>query len=111
MKTSITISELRISLETLLDGIAGGGIDLTHTNPIWRYYELKPEEIKKHCLKDLSDYLLSDEAGANRDLGSYDVSTGVFRFGAKHNDIYPILGDMIRWQLKLPSRHAEVVPA
>jgi hypothetical protein len=35
----------------------------------------------------------------------------VFRFGAKHNDIYPILGDMIRWQLKLPSRHAEVVPA
>jgi hypothetical protein len=29
------------------------------------------------------------------------------RFGAKHNDIFPILGDMIRWSLKLPSRQAE----
>ncbi len=29
------------------------------------------------------------------------------RLGAKHNDIYPILGDMIRWALKLPSRHED----
>jgi hypothetical protein len=28
------------------------------------------------------------------------------RFGAKHNDIYPIVGDMIRWKLGLPSRHS-----
>ena len=27
------------------------------------------------------------------------------RFGAKHNDIYPIIGDMIRWKLKLPNRY------
>ena len=29
----------------------------------------------------------------------------VMRFGAKHNDIFPILADMIRWRLDLPSRH------
>jgi hypothetical protein len=29
------------------------------------------------------------------------------RFGAKHNDIYPILGDMIRWKIGLPNRHAK----
>ena len=28
------------------------------------------------------------------------------RFGAKHNDIYPIIADMIRWKLALPSRKA-----
>jgi hypothetical protein len=27
------------------------------------------------------------------------------RFGNKHNDIYPILADMIRWKLDLPNRH------
>jgi hypothetical protein len=26
------------------------------------------------------------------------------RFGAKHNDIFPIIGDMIRWKLNLPKR-------
>lgn len=98
-------------LEALLDGIANGGIDFSHGNPLWRYYELKPDEIKKHGLKELAEYLPSDDAGANRDLGSYDPGTRVYRFGAKHNDIYPILGDMIRWQLKLPSRHAEAVTA
>jgi hypothetical protein len=25
------------------------------------------------------------------------------RFGAKHNDIFPLLADMIRWQMKLPA--------
>jgi len=98
-------------LEELLDGLSNGKIDFSHASPIWRYYELKPEEIKKHGLRELSEYLPSDDAGANRDLGSFDPNTKVYRFGAKHNDIYPILGDMIRWQLKLPSRHAETVLA
>jgi hypothetical protein len=31
---------------------------------------------------------------------------GFMRFGAKHNDIFPLLADMIRWQMKLPSRFA-----
>jgi hypothetical protein len=99
------------SLEALLDGVAGGGINFSHSNALWRYYELTPDEIKKHGLKALGDYLPSDDVGANRDIGSYDPGAGVIRFGAKHNDIYPILGDMVRWALKLPNRHAQPVMA
>ena len=76
-------------------------IDFSHSNPMWNYYNLTEEQRLAAGLAGLSDYLPLDETG-NRDIGSHQ---GEFmRFGAKHNDIYPILGDMIRWKLKLPSR-------
>jgi hypothetical protein len=31
----------------------------------------------------------------------------VMRFGAKYNDIFPILGDMIRWKVELSNRHQQ----
>lgn len=76
-------------------------IDFSHANPMWRYYSLSDEERAVAGLEGLSDYLPLDETG-NRDIGSYQGD--FMRFGAKHNDIYPILGDMIRWKLQLPSR-------
>jgi hypothetical protein len=76
-------------------------IDFGHDNMMWRYYELNESERKEHGLEELAKYLPSD-TGANRDLGSFQ--NGVMRFGAKHNDIYPILGDMIRWKLGFPPR-------
>lgn len=76
--------------------------DFSHSNPMWRYYEMSPAQRKEQGLDELADYLPSADDGANRDLGSYQG--GFMRFGAKHNDIFPILGDMIRWKLKLPSR-------
>ena len=48
----------------------------------------------QHRLDGLVDYLPSSEEGANRDIGK-EVN-GFMRFRAKHNDIFPILGDMIR---------------
>ncbi|HYG26351.1 MAG TPA: DNA sulfur modification protein DndB [Caulobacteraceae bacterium] len=87
-------------LETLLNGI--DSIDFSHGNPMWRYYELSREERAK-LVPGLSDYLPNDDG--NRDLGGSD--DGKMRFGAKHNDIYPIIGDMIRWKLGLPSRQEE----
>ena len=48
----------------------------------------------------LIDYLpVSD---GNRDMGARDADC--MRFGAKHNDIYPLIGDMIRYKLQLPKR-------
>jgi hypothetical protein len=85
----------------LLDSIAD--IDFSHDNPMWRYYELSGDERQSAGLQSLSEYLPTEEGG-NRDIGSYQ--NGLMRFGAKHNDIYPILGDMIRWKLGLPSRRA-----
>jgi hypothetical protein len=89
-------------LDKLLDGITD--IDFSHENPIWRYYQLTIEEIDQYGLKDLENYLPDNSTG-NRDVGNYDVETGWMRFGSKHNDIFPIIGDMIRWKLNLPSRH------
>lgn len=90
-------------LRILFDGI--GKVDFSHKNLMWRYY-LLDEETRNKDLHGLKDYLPSDTEGANRDIGGFDNKQEVFRFGAKHNDIYPILGDMIRWKLHLPSRHA-----
>lgn len=92
-------------LDTLLDGLTD--VDFSHANSMWRWYELTPEERAAHGLTGLERYLPSDADG-NRDIGKFQPTQGggVMRFGAKHNDIYPILGDMIRWRLGLPTRHA-----
>lgn len=87
-------------LDTLLSSLTD--MDFSHDNAMWRFYELKEDELLALGLKGLQDYLPPAEGG-NRDIGSYQG--GVMRFGAKHNDIYPIIGDMVRWKLSLPNRH------
>jgi DNA-sulfur modification-associated len=76
-------------------------VDFSHRNPLWNYYALSEEERDRANLISLANYL-PPEDGANRDIGS--VQGGFMRFGAKHNDIFPILADMIRWKTGLPSR-------
>jgi hypothetical protein len=88
------------NLEMLLSRLTE--VDFSHDNPMWRYYSMTPEERSQSGLDGLVDYLPPSDDGANRDIGSYQA--GVMRFGAKHNDIYPIIGDMIRWRVGLPSR-------
>jgi hypothetical protein len=88
----------------LIDGI--GRINFSHEDPLWRYYQLSVEERSKWGLTSVAEYLPADEGG-NRDIGAYNEKEHVMRFGAKHNDIMPILGDMIRWKLELPSRHGK----
>ena len=85
--------------QTFLTGLAD--IDFSHTNPMWNYYALTDGERLDAKLSTLAAYL-PDDTGGNRDIGS--MQGGYMRFGAKHNDIFPILADMIRWSLKLPSR-------
>jgi hypothetical protein len=77
-------------------------IDFSHANPMWRFFELSESERAEHGLEGLTAYL-PKEGAANRDVGAYQG--GFMRFGSKHNDIYPILADMIRWATNLPSRH------
>lgn len=77
-------------------------VDFSHENPMWRYYEMNDDQRTETKLTGLSAYLPEDNSAVNRDIGSRQ---GAFmRFGAKHNDIYPILSDMIRWSTNLPSR-------
>lgn len=89
-------------LEKLIQGISI--LDFSHENPMWRYYQMSEEERKRKDLNGLADFLPSDEAEANRDIGVWDESEQLVRFGVKRNDIFPVLADMIRWKLGLPSR-------
>jgi hypothetical protein len=86
-----------VFFEKFLDGIHS--IDFSHRNLVWNYYGVSAEDRERFA--GLENYLPPDD-GANRDVGS--EQSGFMRFGAKHNDIYPLLADMIRWQIKLPSR-------
>jgi len=102
-------------LSKLMSGISK--INLSHQDPMWRYYELSDIDRNSFGLSGLAEYLPADQVegdsgmGANRDIGRFDQTEQVMRFGAKHNDIYPLLGDMIRWRLGLPSRHAPTTEA
>ena len=86
--------------QTFLSGISE--MDFSHENPMWRYYEMSSDERAAAGLDGLAAYLPDEGGSANRDVGA--VQGAYFRFGAKHNDIFPILADMIRWKLDLPSR-------
>lgn len=85
--------------DQFLDGL--NTIDFSHRNPMWNYYGMSVDDREKAGLADLARYLPPDD-GANRDVGS--EQSGFMRFGAKHNDIFPLLADMIRWKLQLPGR-------
>ncbi len=89
-------------LELLLTKLSS--VNFSHDNPCWRYYEMTDEGRIEHNLAGLKRFLPADD-GSNRDIGRFDPATGWMRFGSKHNDIFPIIGDMLRWQLGLPSRH------
>lgn len=95
------------NLETLLRGIPA--LDFNHTNPAWRYYQFTKQERQFNGVQSLQEYLPSDDEGFNRDLGGFDPSTKVMRFSVKHNDIYPILGDIFRQALSLPSRNEKAI--
>jgi DNA-sulfur modification-associated len=94
-------------LDKLLDAIPT--IDFSHENPLWRYYELSEGEIIASKLSTLKEYLPSSDEGFNRDVGKYDPIAKTMRFGAKHNDIYPIIADMVRWAVKLPNRNEKEI--
>lgn len=79
--------------------------DFSHENPMWNYYNLSEGGRVDSNISGLHSYLPEDGPGVNRDVGS--MQGGFMRFGAKHNDIYPILADMFRWATGLPSRRAE----
>lgn len=89
--------------QTFLNGLTE--IDFSHSNPMWNYYGMTDGERIDAGLAGLGSYL-PDDAGGNRDIGS--KQNEYMRFGSKHNDIFPILADMIRWSLKLPSRREAV---
>lgn len=85
-------------------------LPFVHTEPMWRYYQLNEADRKKLKVDGLAGHLPTDSKTI-RDIGVYSEKEKIMRFSVRHNDVYPILGDMIRWKLGLPSRHVEKVVA
>lgn len=88
------------NLDALLEAIPE--LNLKHDNELWLYYTMD-SAVRDRRFAGISSYLPPEGTG-NRDIGGYDPSTKLMHFGAKHNDIFPIIGDMIRYQLRLPPR-------
>ena len=86
----------------LIESISSGKLDFSHKNVMWRALMMPQEERMKE-LPGLEKYLFIPSE-INLDAGMYDVQNGWVRFGNKHNDIFPRLGDVIRWKLKLKVR-------
>ncbi len=76
-------------------------IDFSHKNQMWNYYNLDKDN-RLNLFPGLEKYL-PPEDDSNRDMGFHDGH--YMRFGSKHNDIFPLIGDMIRWKLDLPNRN------
>lgn len=96
-------------LQTLLNSL--GDVNFSHDNPMWRYFLLpedqrRPGPTQPNAIKGIEPYLAKDEYGVpiDRDLGAFQ--NGRFTFSVKHNDVYPVIADMIRYKLGLPHRHA-----
>lgn len=78
--------------------------DFSHTNPVWRIFDLTPEQVDNYDLKELWDYLPNNKS-VNREIGNYSEEDKTFRFSLKVNDVVPLIGDIIRWKLNLPNRN------
>ncbi len=86
----------------LLDAIISAKLDFSHQNMIWRALMMSETERLKE-FPGLEKYLFIPSE-INIDAGIYDQQNNWVRFGNKHNDIYPRLGDVIRWKLGLKVR-------
>ena len=92
------------SYHALIHALKENAIDFSHANRMWRYFQLT-EVVREKEFPGLSGYLPRERGTA--DLGVFNPNrgeSGIMVFGSRHNDIYPLLADMIRWRLELPNR-------
>lgn len=89
-------------LQRLWEAIESGELDFSHENKMWGLL-MKSSAERSKLDKDIGKYV-HVPAGTNLDAGTVDPDHGWVRYGSKHNDIYPRIGDLIRWKLKLNPR-------
>ena len=89
-------------LAILWKKIRNGSLDFSHSNIHWRSLTLDSAARKK-AHPGVEKYV-HVPVGTNLDAGTYDSATGWVRFGSNHNDIYPRIGDLIRFQLGFSPR-------
>ncbi|MDB4853107.1 hypothetical protein OAI23_06450 [Alphaproteobacteria bacterium] len=89
-------------LAALFSAITDGKLDFSHDNKLWRSLFFNKEEREK-MLPGVSDYV-HVPLSTNLDAGTFDEDNSWVRFGSRHNDIRPRIGDLIRFQLSFNPR-------
>ena len=84
-------------LKMLWEHIKSNKLDFSHNNDIWQALFLDSSK-RNRTHSGLGDYVHVPD-GTNLDAGTYDEKNKWVRFGNKHNDIYPRIGDLIRFKL------------
>mgnify|MGYP001408870966 CR=1 FL=1 len=92
----------RKGYEKLYAGLRSGELDFSHGNEMWTALMLSNEQ-RKSKFPGIEKFVFVP-AETNLDAGVIDKTNNWVRFGSKHNDIFPRLGDTIRWRLKLAPR-------
>lgn len=89
-------------LQRLWEALENDKLDFSHTNGMWRSLMKSPKE--RAVVHEGIEKYVHVPKGTNLDAGTVDPDHGWVRYGSKHNDIYPRIGDLIRWKLKLNPR-------
>ena len=90
------------ALKKLYASISDGTINFGHNEPLWQALLVSSKE-REEKFPGISKYV-HVPVGTNLDAGTWDEDNKWVRFGSRHNDIFPRLGDVIRHKLDLGPR-------
>jgi hypothetical protein len=90
------------NLKSLFQAISDGTLNFSHENKIWRSLMLTASE-REENYEGISKYIFVP-SGTNLDAGTWDAENNWVRYGSRHNDIYPRLGDIVRYTLDFSPR-------
>lgn len=89
-------------LKNLYDAIMSRKLSFSHSEKIWTAIFMNDDE-REQNFPGINDFVyLGDQFKG----GEFDTANGWVRYGPAHNDIYPRLGDVMRWKLGLRNRGA-----
>lgn len=103
LQNDLAKSNDKKGLVALYDAIENNKLDFSHKNKHWGSLMEPNEKTRSKNFPGIENYVYV-ATGTNLDAGTIDQKNGWVRYGNKHNDIYPRIGDLIRFQLKLEPR-------
>lgn len=89
------------AFQRYMDALATQKIDFAPTAPLWRLYELTDQERHDHDRR-LDDYLTPDVG--RTPFTKPDTAGGSLQFASSTRDVMRYIGDLVRYDLKLPPR-------
>jgi DNA-sulfur modification-associated len=95
-------------LRTLYVAIQSKQLTFSHSDRLWQALFMSDEKRASEFGSNVNGASINDyvHVTAQTKPGEYDELNKWVRFGTAHNDIYPRIGDLIRWKLGLKNRGA-----